>query len=260
MLLDILIILVVIIVILLIAFFFVFSDSKLIFWYLISKKKYKYKMLRLYKKNDQEILFLGSLHDMHFGFEEYHFCHLKAVLLNYKPDVLLVESRQEEIDVGNIADGPIEMFYLSMIARDLDIPVIGVDWFDHNIHKPGTTIRLRDEHILKRIETGIIPYKKPMVVVGATHLLIEHKMLRKNGYSQDKLSREQLDTYFKTNETTIRFHKDTVMYLKKRIDRELAFMALNNMDENWKKATERSIHNLKRFIKAIEEGKYLLDE
>lgn len=258
--LRILIIVLAVLIILIIAFFVIFSDSKLIYWYLTSKKKFKYKMLRKYTKDNQSLLFLGSLHDMHFGFKEYHFLHLKAVLKNYMPDVLLVECRQEEIEVGNFADGPVEMYYLSMIAREMQIPVIGVDWFDHTLQKPGTTITKRDEQILKRIEAAAQSYKKPMVVIGATHLLIEEKMLRKKGYKREKISKEQIDSYYETKESSLKFHKDTVMYIRKRIEREELFLESNDLDEHWINASKRTIKNLNRYIDMIEEGKILLDD
>ena len=240
-------------------FFAIFVDSKLIFWYLTDKKSFKNKVTKKYTKDGKEVLFLGTLHDMHFTFDEYRFNHLKAVLLNYKPDVLLVESRQTEMDLGNYADGPIEMFYLSMIARNLSIPVIGIDWFDHKNHKPGTTNKLRDEHIFNNIVDCILEYKKPLVIIGATHLLVGDKLLKNKGFDNVKLEMDFSKRLFKLVDEDLVFDKDTVMYLQKRIKREKYFLDNNDLDDKWSSSINMQIQNLERFIKKVETGEVKID-
>lgn len=83
-----------IIVILIILFFWIVIDAKLLFWYMVDKKNIKYRLIRVFRKDDQEIFLLGSLHHMHKNLPDFGFQHLKAVLLNINPDVLLIESRQ----------------------------------------------------------------------------------------------------------------------------------------------------------------------
>lgn len=250
---------VILVVVIIILFFAIFVDSKLIFWYLTDKKSFKKRMLRKFAMDGTEVLFLGTVHDMHFNFEEYSFYHLKAVLQNYKPDVLLVESRQSELELGNYADGPIEMFYLSMIARNMDIPVFGVDWFDHNSHKPGTTNRLRDEHIFNNVENYVRGYKKPLVVIGATHLLVGNRILKNKGFNSIKQDLTFFEMIFKENDKNLLFDKSTVSYLHKRIERENEFLKNNDLDEKWCNATNIQIQNIERFIKKIKLGEIKID-
>lgn len=249
----------IVVIVLITLFFAIFVDSKLIFWYLTNKKSFRNKLLKMYAKNGSEVLFLGTVHDMHFSFDEYGFHHLKAVLLNYEPDVLLVESRQVELELGNYADGPIEMFYLSMIARNLGIPVIGIDWFDHKSHKPGTTNKLRDEHIFKNIENCIQGYSRPLVIIGATHLLVGDKLLKSEGFNCVKQDLEYSEKIFKVIDEDLVFDKDTIMYLHKRVEREKDFLENNVLDDKWNKATNMQIQNLERFIKKVEIGDIKID-
>ncbi len=245
--LEILGIILIVIAILIVLFFTIFSDSKLIFWYLTGKKKFKYKVLRRYSKNNKNMLFLGTLHDMHFNFDEYGFHHLKAILTNYKPDVLLVESRQDELDLENYADGPIEMYYLTMIAKDFGIEVKGVDWYDPNINKPGTTNKIRDEHILSNIEEFSKQYTKPLVVIGATHLLLEDKMLKEKGYQRQAISKSEADNLYNHGDKELVFHKDTPKYIDTRINRLKEFENNNDLDEKWSQSIKRLIEYSNRF-------------
>lgn len=250
---------VILVVVLIILFFAIFVDSKLIFWYLTDKKSVKNRMLRKYTKDRNEVLFLGTVHDMHFNFEEYSFYHLKAVLQNYKPDVLLVESRQSELELGNYADGPIEMFYLSMIARNMKIPVFGVDWYDHNSHKPGTTNKLRDEHIFNNVENYVQGFRKPLVIIGATHLLVGDRILKNKGFDKIEQDLSFSEKIFKVNDKDLMFDKNTISYLYKRIERENEFLKNNVLDDKWCNATNMQIQNIERFIKKVELGEIKID-
>jgi len=235
-----------------ILFFIIFDDSQLIFLYLFSKKKLKFKMLRRLVKEDKEIYILGSLHHMHYNLPNYSFQHLKAVLTNLKPDILLIESRQEELEKGNFADGPIEMYYLHMAARDLNIPVKGVDWFSYNESKPGTTNKKRDHIITQNIINSSKGQNKVLVVVGATHMLVETKMLKQKGYKIDSLDLEDKQSLFINSDKDLIFPRDTIKYIKKRIEIEKDNLQSQTMSEIWQNATQRVILDLKNFINKIE--------
>jgi hypothetical protein len=250
---------VLLVLILIVLFFTIFVDSKLIFWYLINKNTFKNKVIMKYVKDEKEVVFLGTVHDLHFTFEQYGFHHLKAVVKNYKPDVLLVESRQSELEIGNYADGPIEMFYLSMIARKLGIPVFGIDWYDHNSHKPGTTNKLRDNHIFENIVNRIDDYSKPLVIIGATHLLAGNSILKNKGFKKVKHDMTFTKNVYETTNESLVFDKDTIQYVQKRIEREKELLLNPSLDDNWRRATEIQITNLNNFIKSIQDGKFKLD-
>lgn len=179
---EIFIITVAILTVFIVLFFVVFIDAKLIFWYIIDKKGIRNRLLKKYEQDCKIIYLLGSLHHMHNNLPDFGYHHLKAVLINLKPELLLIESRQEEIDIGNFADGPLEMFYLHMAAKELGIPVKGVDWFSYTKSKPGGTNSTRDSKMNKNILKYSEGYSKTRVVVGATHMLIESKRLSKLGY------------------------------------------------------------------------------
>jgi hypothetical protein len=235
-----------------ILFFIIFDDSQLIFWYIFDKKNLKFKMLRKLVKEDKEIYILGSLHQMHYHLTDFNFQHLKVVLTNLKPDILLVESRQEELEKGNYADGPIEMFYIHMAARDLNIPVKGVDWFSYNESKPGTTNKKRDYIITQNIINSSKGQNKVLVVVGATHMLVGTKMLKQKGYKIDTLDLEDKQYLFSNSDKDLIFPRDTIKYVNKRIKIEKDKLQSQAMKETWQNATQRVILDLENFINKIE--------
>ncbi len=244
---DVFLIVVTAIALLITLFFMIFIDAKLIFWYLVDKKGIRKRLIKKYEKNNQEIYLLGSLHHMHNGLPNFGYQHLKAVLMNLNPDVLLIESRQEEIETGNVADGPLEMFYLHMAAKDKGIPVKGVDWFSYTETKPGGTNKTRDNQISKNILRYSKGYKKVLIVVGATHMLIESKRFKKLGYKSSKIEQTQLNSIFKTNETTHVFPETTIKFLDIRISRENEILKIKDLDNKWRIATTRVIEDLERF-------------
>jgi len=240
-----------VIIILISLFFIVVVDAKLLFWYIVDKKNIRYKVVREFTNKKQKILILGTLHYMHHNLPNYSFYHLKAVLENVKPDLLLIESRQEEINIGNLADGPLEMFYLHMIAKELNIPVRGVDWFSFNETKPGTTNKLRDKVITENIMKESKEYTNILVAIGATHMLVESKRLTKIGYDRQKLTRTQLDSLFETKDTTFSFPDNTREYIKFRIERETAALTTRELPKKWKEVLENSIKSLGIFINKL---------
>ena len=235
-----------------ILFFIIFDDSQLFFWYVFNKKNLKFKMLTRLVKEEEEIYILGSLHHMHYNLPDYSFQHLKAVLTNLKPDILLIESRQEELEKGNYADGPIEMYYLHMAARDLNIPVKGVDWFSYEDSKPGTTNKKRDNVITQNIINSSKRHNKVLVVVGATHMLVETKMLKQKGYKIDTLDLEDKQYLFSNSDKDLIFPRDTIKYINKRIKIEKDKLQSQAMKEIWRNATQRVILDLENFINKID--------
>lgn len=240
-------------------FFIVFDDGQLIFWYLFHRKTLKFKLIRKLVKEEQEIYILGSLHHMHYHMTDFSFQHLKAVLSNLKPHVLLVESRQEEIDRDNLADGPIEMFYLHMAAKALNIPVKGIDWFSYEKSKPGTTNRKRDKMMTEKIIESSKGHHKVLVVVGATHMLVESKMLKRNGYKKEIIAFQEKEALFSSPDKDLVFPEATLNYVNKRIAIEKEKLETMDMTKLWKKATERLIFDLEEFTKKIENNQFSIE-
>jgi len=70
-----------------------------------------------------ELIFIGTLHNMF----ETHRADLELLLNTYKPQVLLIEVTQTDLEQDRIDDYPDEMKFAAKWAQDLQIPVMGFD-------------------------------------------------------------------------------------------------------------------------------------
>ena len=241
-------------------FFIIFIDAKLIFWYLFKKKTFKRRMIRQYKKSNITLTYLGTLHHMHYTFKEYNFLHIKAILENMKPDLLLIESRQEEINKGNLADGPIEMVYTHLRAKQLGIPVKGIDYFNETTGKPGSTNKPRDLMMFNKLTSELDGYHNVLVIVGATHMLMHKRMLKNHGFKRYKLSKSLMDDYFTyPQDEVFAFPKALPELIQTRIKHEQAYLKTYKT-EPWQKAGKRIITNLEQLLDKIDKEEILIKD
>lgn len=76
-----------------------------------------------------EVMVVGTEHRGHLLQPGYPLSWLETLLRSWKPDLLLVEIRPEALAAGHLEDGPLEMSYVTLVARELGIPVVGIDWY-----------------------------------------------------------------------------------------------------------------------------------
>lgn len=85
-----------------------------------------------------EVVVVGTEHRGHIVKPGYPMHHLEALLRAYHPELVLVEIRPEQLAAGRLEDGPLEMSYMAIVARELRIPVEGIDWFrDSDLSAPA---------------------------------------------------------------------------------------------------------------------------
>lgn len=82
-----------------------------------------------FAKHEAEVFILGTIHGRHLATPAYSLAHLKAVIARMKPRLLLVEARPEGIARQRWGDGPVEMPFAALYARQLGIAVDGIDWW-----------------------------------------------------------------------------------------------------------------------------------
>jgi len=236
--------------------FLIFEDLILILWYFLTPKLLRNKCINQFKKSEQNLTILGTLHGMHLTSDKlkkyYSYLDIKAVINNIKPDLLLVESLQSEINLGNIGDGPPEMLYAHLIARELNIPVKGIDWYSLD-GTPGRTSNKRDEEITKNIIDSLNGFQNILVIVGASHLLVDRKKIKKYGYKRKHIAKKEINKIFFHEERKLIFPKEMQHYIDIRIEREKEKLKTIQMDEKWKQATNNVIRGLEKYKEIISE-------
>ncbi len=146
-------------------------------------------LVHLVRPGGPDIWMLGTIHGGHLETQAYSLAHLEAVLLHLRPARLLVESRPEEIAAGNLADGPFEMAYLTLVARAAGIPFDGIDWWDEDAQLgPRRTNAEREDRIVHNLVDRLPPVGPALVAVGFSHVPEVVWRLRDQGYVEALLS------------------------------------------------------------------------
>lgn len=242
-----------ILVVLIVVPFIIFDDLYLIVVFKLRPKTLRNYCFRKLKKENQETYILGTLHGLHLKFPYYTLTHIKAVIENLKPYLVLLESKQSEIERGNLADGPPEMLYSHLNAQKNNIPVKGIDWWLTEEGRPGTTNKKRDDIMVENIIRESKGYQKVLVIIGATHMIIDSKKLKKLGYKKVKFSKAEKDVlYYHKNSNSI-YPKGSTNFIEKRIEVSKQDLLDEKMTEQWKDATNRGIKELENFKEIIEE-------
>jgi hypothetical protein len=210
---------------------------------------------RKYAKDNQQIYFLGTVHTMSLDSEPYSYLNLKSVIENLKPDVLLIESRPEQLSNGNFADGPSEMLYSHLIANKLGIPVKGVDWWtpDDTINVPGTTNPTRDNYVNKNILKNVIGYKKVLILMGYNHVSLEQPKLESAGYKKVFFSEIEKIKLLKVHDKKLVYPKGMNYYIQKRINYEKNCIGTVYKTKIFKDEVIAGIEDFNRFSKNIEQ-------
>ncbi len=72
---------------------------------------------------------VGTIHKHHLAQPAYPMTLLGAVLTDFVPDLVLVEIRPEPFATGDLEDGPLEMTYVTELAKARGIAVEPIDWW-----------------------------------------------------------------------------------------------------------------------------------
>ena len=171
-------------------------------------------------KGDQKIYILGTWHGANWTSKEFSLQHLGSVVENLEPDVLLLESRQEQLDLDNLADGPLEMLFSNLTARKIGIPVKGIDWWDIDLSNPGQTDDLRDGNIMKNILKYSKGEKKVLIFIGKAHVSTLQAKFKAVGFSRAEFKNKEKNLMFHSDKESKLFPSGMSFYIKKRIEYE----------------------------------------
>ncbi len=173
--------------------------------------------LRL-RKGDQVVYLLGTVHTDHLASRDYSLWHLGAVVDRLRPDLLLVESRPEELARDNWGDGPVEMPFASLTARAGGIPVEGIDWWERAGSRPGTSNPGREERMFRNLTERLPGRGTALVLVGYSHVAELSERLQETGYTADRFERSEKQALFATADRPPLFPPRLGHYLRKNVD------------------------------------------
>ena len=173
--------------------------------------------VRLARPDGPTVYLLGTIHNRHLDTEEYSLLHVQAVIQHLRPDLLLVESRPEELAKGYLADGPIEMLFANLQAREAGIQVEGMDWWTKEHLGLRSSSEQREDrmaaNILARLpERGVV-----LVLTGISHVAEFVPRLAKAGYQEAPFPEAEKRRLLDTAGMRLTFPPGTARYLQTRI-------------------------------------------
>jgi hypothetical protein len=206
--------------------------------------------LRLTGK-DPLVYLLGTIHTAHCTSEVYSLWHLDAVIDHLRPDLVLVESRPEELAKDNWGDGPVEMPFASLTARWLGIAVDGVDWWNRSGSQPGTSNPEREDRIFHNTLARLPGHRTVLVLVGYSHVSELRDRLAKAGYENAAFDREEKGALFSTSGRQAIFPPGLKHYLKKYVDATRTDLE-QETDPAWRKAMEANLIVRQKMIDLVD--------
>lgn len=218
----------------------------------ISMSRFIKKVFIKLKKDNQNIYVLGTINDEHISNTKYSLVHLDGVIRKLKPDILLVESKNKEIEEDNLADGSIEMLFSSLTAKELNIPIKGFDWWNDKEIKHGQLVDQRKKHIVKNIVDRSRNYNNVLVLVEYSQIKELISEMKKVSYSTTNIDNTERDKLFEPKMEKLSFPIGTKYYLQKRIEIEENSL-YSSKSEEWRKAYNDSIQAKKKLLKKIDE-------
>jgi hypothetical protein len=204
-----------------------------------------------FKGDNQTVYLLGSIHKDHRVSKDYSLWHIAAVIEHLKPDLLLVESRPEELAKDNWGDGPIEMPFTSLTARSLGIAVDGIDWWQKAGSKPGTSSPKREDEMFRNCLERLPGHGTVLVLVGYSHIAELSGRLERADYALDSFERQEKQALFSTNNLPTTFPPGLKHYVQKYVDamrKELE----QETDPAWRSAIQANLSVRQDVLRWIE--------
>ena len=207
-------------------------------------------LTRRVNKQGQVIYLLGTLHTTHINHEPYSLWHIKAIIQHLKPNVVLVESRPEELAKDNWGDGPVEMPFASRVALSLGIEARGMDWWRKEDLFLDLTVR--DDHMVQNVINSMAEHHSGLVLTGYSHLVGFKKRLQQAGYSVKRMERAEKQALFDLSDVEKTFPRKLKHYLQKRIDLEKEKLQ-NEADVNWQERLQSVIDTRQHYLEVVKQ-------
>ncbi|MBW2700679.1 MAG: hypothetical protein JRF33_07640 [Deltaproteobacteria bacterium] len=196
------------------------------------------------------VYLLGTIHEDHLTSGEYSLLHLKAVIENLHPDLLLLEQRPQMVAEGYAGDGPIEMPFAHLTALEMSIPVDGIDWW-----KKGSSIRRtdanRDDRMYRNLQERIPAKGTVLVLCGYSHVpeLIERMM--NDRYVEAEISSSRRDFLFDIGDSLLSYPPGMKHAIAQRVYQEEQ-NAKVEIDPAWKSDLLTVATSRRKFLSVIE--------
>ncbi|GAC1353037.1 MAG: hypothetical protein NVS3B20_20820 [Polyangiales bacterium] len=202
------------------------------------------------RASDGEVYLVGTIHAAHLDSVHYNLFHLDALLRNLRPDQLLLESRPEELEQGNVCDGPVEMGFANLSARSVGISAGGMDFFRRDA-SPGGSDEIRDNEMFARTKRALHRRSTVLILTGYSHVPEFIRRLEKDGYQLDPLTAARKEELFSVRPSPRLFPRGMAACIKHRIVHDEEELA-HETSTAWRKRIAEAVTLRKRFLAIVE--------
>ena len=221
-------------------------------------------LFQKYRADNKDVYVLGTIGKNHFKKAyNYSMKNMLSVIENVKPDLCLLQGREDHyIDYG-IVDGNIDASVAYSYCFENKIPFCFIDWWIiDNIYPEEATTNLRDDNIFIRVSRQIKdakPGSKILLLIDSQQFYEITSRFKVAGYKQ--LEIENKPSYFEGKEGKFQF---PAVVAKTWRDRNYFFAYnfptevsnLKDLDEDIKNKFKYADHD-KFYLREIEYCKYL---
>ncbi len=146
---------------------------------------------------------------------------LRGVITRLRPDVVLVEMPPEEMARDNLADGPVEALYATLVSRDAGIPALGFDWRMADA-EGGAEGEAREDRMFGNAHAAFAGHRKVLILVSLAHRQAFAERLRTLGFRRAPLAGADKARLLEAAGAPATYPIGMAAYLHRRIDADRA--------------------------------------
>lgn len=139
----------------------------------------------------QVVFLAGTTHQYHYEDPAYSIWHVKAIVTGLDVDAVLVEMMPDAIDEGRFGDGPVEMPFIALVAKDAGLDVAGMDsgW--------DGGWRGRQGRMFQHVQRHLPAHRRLLITSGFMHVRQFEQQLQKEGFVVVPWSEEERQQVFR---------------------------------------------------------------
>jgi hypothetical protein len=198
-------------------------------------------LVRLEDDRGRAVTLVGTIHGAHLATPAFGLWHLAGAVDRAAPEIVLVESRAEELARGNTCDGPVEMGFVTLRSRGRGLEVRGVDHWERAAVTGGRhSDDDREEAIASRVLEAIGDHRATIVFTGFSHTPEIAVRLRAKGFHDAPLGDADRARLVAPSDDAGAWPPGMAACLERRIADDEAALA-GEADAAWRANLERNI-------------------
>ncbi|MDP2339741.1 MAG: hypothetical protein Q8O67_02185 [Deltaproteobacteria bacterium] len=135
------------------------------------------QLVQLKHPTTQQVVFLvGTTHQYHYEDPAYSIWHVKAAVTGVEADTVFIEMMRDAVDEGRFGEGPVEMPFIALCAKEAGLRVFGVD-----AHWNGGW-QGRQGQMYEQVKRDLPTSKRAVITSGFMHVQQFQRQLEEDGF------------------------------------------------------------------------------